>query len=314
MLTIDILKQNKALESLTQEQLNAIVTMSKNDEETVIGSKIGALHGQYDTDIFSVTGIKKNDGEKSYDYAKRVLNEYKTKASSSETLTTEINALKTQKAELEKKISEGNTDTVLKQQLKDANTRITQMTQQLESEKTNYTKTISDLEKNIVDIKVDNVLTNALSSIKFKSNIPESVQTILINSAKAEVLAKGTPDFVDNGKGGKNLVFRNAAGEIIANPKNSLNPYTANELLLETSLKDAIDFGKVQPGAGTIPPKSSQEGSRMIDISTAKNQVEADDMIAKHLLSNGLTRDSKEFSDQSIAIRNENKVSDLPLR
>jgi len=314
MLTIDILKQNKALESLTQEQLNAIVTMSKNDEETVIGSKIGALHGQYDTDIFSVTGIKKNDGEKSYDYAKRVLNEYKTKASSSETLTTEINALKTQKAELEKKISEGNTDTVLKQQLKDATTRITQMTQQLESEKTNYTKTISDLEKNIVDIKVDNVLTNALSGIKFKSNIPESVQTILINSAKAEVLAKGTPDFVDNGKGGKNLVFRNAVGEIIANPKNSLNPYTANELLLETSLKDAIDFGKVQPGTGTIPPKSSQEGGRMIDISTAKNQVEADDMIAKHLLSNGLTRDSKEFSDQSIAIRNENKVSDLPLR
>lgn len=314
MLTIDILKQNKALESLTQEQLNAIVTMSKNDEETVIGSKIGALHGQYDTDIFSVTGIKKNDGEKSYDYAKRVLNEYKTKASSSETLTTEINALKTQKAELEKKISEGNTDTVLKQQLKDATTRITQMTQQLESEKTNYTKTISDLEKNIVDIKVDNVLTNALSGIKFKSNIPESVQTILINSAKAEVLAKGTPDFVDNGKGGKNLVFRNTAGEIIANPKNSLNPYTANELLLETSLKDAIDFGKVQPGTGTIPPKPSQEGSRIIDISTAKNQVEADDMIAKHLLSNGLTRDSKEFSDQSIAIRNENKVSDLPLR
>ena len=314
MLTIDILKQNKALESLTQEQLNAIVTMSKNDEETVIGSKIGTLHGQYDTDIFSVTGIKKNDGEKSYDYAKRVLNEYKTKASSSETLTTEINALKTQKAELEKKISEGNTDAVLKQQLKDATTRITQMTQQLESEKTNYTKTISDLEKNIVDIKVDNVLTNALSGIKFKSNIPESVQTILINSAKAEVLAKGTPDFVDNGKGGKNLVFRNAAGEIIANPKNSLNPYTANELLLETSLKDAIDFGKQQPGAGTIPPKPSDEGSRIIDISTAKNQVEADDMIAKHLLSNGLTRDSREFGEQSIAIRNENKVSDLPLR
>ena len=93
-----------------------------------------------------------------------------------------------------------------------------------------------------------------------------------------------------------------------------MNPYTANELLLETSLKDAIDFGKQQPGAGTIPPKPSDKSSGIIDISTAKNQVEADDMIAKHLLSNGLTRDSREFGEQSIAIRNENKVSDLPLR
>ena len=64
MLTIEMLRQNSALAGLTDAQLTAIAEMSKNDENTVIGTKIGALHGQYDTDIFNVTGVKKKDGEK----------------------------------------------------------------------------------------------------------------------------------------------------------------------------------------------------------------------------------------------------------
>lgn len=81
MLTIEMLRQSSDLAGLTDNQLNAIAEMSRNDENTVIGTKIGALHGQYDTDILDITGIKKKDGEKSYDYAKRVLGEYKLKQS-----------------------------------------------------------------------------------------------------------------------------------------------------------------------------------------------------------------------------------------
>ena len=51
MLTIEMLRQSSALTGLTDDQLNAIAEMSRNDENTVIGTKIGALHGQYDTDI-----------------------------------------------------------------------------------------------------------------------------------------------------------------------------------------------------------------------------------------------------------------------
>lgn len=64
MLTIEMLRQSSALTGLTDDQLNAIAEMSRNDENTVIGTKIGALHGQYDTDILGITGIKKKDGEK----------------------------------------------------------------------------------------------------------------------------------------------------------------------------------------------------------------------------------------------------------
>ena len=47
MLTIEMLRQSSDLAGLTDNQLNAIAEMSRNDENTVIGTKIGALHGQY---------------------------------------------------------------------------------------------------------------------------------------------------------------------------------------------------------------------------------------------------------------------------
>ena len=59
MLTIEMLRQSSDLAGLTDNQLNAIAEMSRNDENTVIGTKIGALHGQYDTDILNITGIKR---------------------------------------------------------------------------------------------------------------------------------------------------------------------------------------------------------------------------------------------------------------
>jgi hypothetical protein len=45
MLTIEMLQQSSALAGLTAEQYTAIAEMSRNDENTVIGTKIGALHG-----------------------------------------------------------------------------------------------------------------------------------------------------------------------------------------------------------------------------------------------------------------------------
>lgn len=64
MITIEMLNQSESLKGLTDAQKLAITTLSSNDEATVIGTKIGALHGQYDADILSISGISKADGEK----------------------------------------------------------------------------------------------------------------------------------------------------------------------------------------------------------------------------------------------------------
>lgn len=315
MLTIEMLRQSSALTDLTDDQLNAVAEMSRNDENTVIGTKIGALHGQYDADILGITGIKKKDGEKSYDYAKRVLGEYKTKAESAKTIQTQLTAAQAQVAELQSKLEKGAGDETLKQQLKDAKAQVTQLQTQLQTKETEFNTKKAEFDKTIKDTHVDYAFQAATAGLKFKSGITEPIQNTLLNAAKAEVLAKGTPDFIEDGQGGKKLVIRGADGNILNNPKNNLNPYTMQELVMETSLKDVIDTGRQQTGGGTGGFGSGSGGTGgTLDLSGIKSQVEADKAIEAHLLANGLTRDSQEFADQSMQLRTENNVASLPIR
>lgn len=308
-----MLRQNAALAALTDDQLKAIAEMSKNDENTVIGTKIGALHGQYDTDIFSITGVKKNDGEKSYDYAKRVLNEYKGKAESVATIQADLTKANAKVTELQAKLEKGATDEVLAQQLKDAKAQVTQLQSKLTAKEAEYKAAKEKLEGDLKSTHIDYAFKAATSGLKFKDGITEPIQKTLLGAAKAEVLTKGTPDFVDDGNGGKKLVLRGSDGNILNNPNNNLNPYTLEELILETSLKDVIDMGRKQTGGGT-EPGDKQQTTSTLDLSGVKTQVEAYKKIEQHLLANGLTRDSKEYSEQVTKLGTENNVSSLPIR
>lgn len=314
MLAIEMLRQNSALAGLSDAQLTAIAEMSRNDENTVIGTKIGALHGQYDTDILGITGIKKKDGEKSYDYAKRVLSEYKTKAESVKTVQAELDAANAKVTELQTKLEKGAGDETLRQQLKDAKAQVTQLQTQLQTKETEFNSKKTEFETTLKNTHVDYAFQAATAGLKFKSGITEPIQKTLLNAAKAEILAKGTPDFVEDGQGGKKLVIRGADGNILNNPKNNLNPYTISELVMETSLKDVIDTGHKQTGGGTrgFQGQSGQGGT--LDLTGVRTQLEADKVIEAHLLANGLTRDSSEFGEKLTEIRNENNVATLPIR
>ena len=313
MLTTEMLRQNSLLSGLSDEQISAISEMSKNDENTVIGTKIGALHGQYDNDILSVSGVKKKDGEKSYDYAKRVLTEYKSKIEAVSTIEKELESSKALVTELQAKLEKGIDDDTLRKQLSDTKSQVTQLQAQLQAKDAELTSKKSEFETALVNTHVDYAFKAATAGIKFKSGITEPVQKTLLNAAKAEILAKGTPEFMDD-NGSKKLVIRDTNGNIINNPKNNLNPYTIEELVMETSLKDVIDNGRQQTGGGTGPGKNTSNSTVSIDLSNVKSQVEADKAIESYLLANGITRDSQEFSDKSLAIRTENNVAELPLR
>ena len=314
MITNEMLNQSESLKSLTDTQKLAITTLSRNDEATVIGTKIGALHGQYDADILSISGIGKADGEKTYDYLKRVLGEYKTKLDGTKTLSAQLEAQKKKVTELETKLAAGGSDEAVKQQLKDARHQVTQLQTQLTAKTGELDKAKKDYEKKEKDLQVGFAFTNATAGIKFKADVSEPVKKILLAAAKDEILAKGTPDFIDDGKGGKKLVLRDAAGNTLNNPKNNLNPYTIEELVMETSLKDVIDTGKQQPGGGTKPNPSPGHRTVNLDLLAAKTQQEADIQIENYLLSTGLTRDNVEFGNKALEIRNENNVSSLPIR
>ena len=314
MLTIEMLKQSSALSGLTDAQMQAITEMSRNDENTVIGTKIGALHGQYDTDIFGITGISKNSGEKSYDYAKRVLAEYKSKVEASKAIKTELEQAKAKVTELQTKLESNAADETLRQQLKDSKAQVTQLQAQLQAKGTEYTTKVAEYEKELKNTHIDYAFKAATAGLKFKEGITEPIQKTLLAAAKNEVLAKGTPDFIDDGQGGKRIVLRDTNGNILNNPKNNLNPYTLGELVMETSLKDIIDTGHTQTGGGTGSGGNGSGSKGTLDLSGIRTQLEADRAIENYLLSNGLTRDSADFANQSLQLRTENNVSELPIK
>lgn len=309
-----MLNQNSVLSGLTPQQLNAIVQMSQNDEATVIGTRIGEMHGRYDKDVFDVTGISKNDGEKSYDYVKRVLNQYKADTSSVTSLKEQLAAANAKVTELNGKLVSSDASAATRQLIKDTQAQVAQLQQQLKLKDSELAKEKSKFDKALKDVHIDYAFAEAAGGFKFKSDIPEAIRKVVLNAAKQEVLTKGKPDFVDDGTGNKKLVFRDTAGNILNNVKNNLNPYTFAELLQETSLKDIIDTGRQQTGTGTGAPAGGSGSSSLLDMTGIKTQVEADKAIEAYLLSNGLTRDSEEFSTKSMELRAENKVSELPIR
>lgn len=309
MLTLEILQQDETLKALAPEVLSHIASMSQNDEASVIGTKIGELHGKYDADVLSVTGIAKNQGEKSYDYVKRVLSTFKADADNASTVKSELDTAKQTIATLTAQVEKGG-DEAIKRQLNDYKGQVSQLQQQLQTKEASFEQERTQLQTQLRDTKINTAFQTAISGMKFKSSITDGVKQMVLASAKAEVLAKGTPEFADDGS----VVFRDDKQQIIRNAKNGLNPSSFTDLLLETSLKDIIDTGRKQAGGGTRTPEDGGNGSSEIELDGVKTQLEADQRIANYLLAQGITRDSDEFAQKSLELRTENNVAQLPIR
>lgn len=312
-LTAEIIKANTDLAALSDAQVAAITTLSVNDEQTVINSKIGELHGRYDEDVKAASGVDKNQGEKSYDYVKRVIGDFKTRVGAADTLQTKITGLETEISGLKQQIAEGKGDAVVRQQLKDSQTELATLRSQYDADKQTWTTKEQEFSQQITGIQVDAQFEKATAGLKFKAGYPEGIQRTLLSSAKSAILGTYRPDWVEvDGK--KVMVFRDQKGEIARNKSNSLNPYTAQELISE-QLKDVIDLGKKTTGAGTGEPgKSGTDTVEIVDIAGAKTQVQADEIIVKYLMQNGETRGSASFAEKQRKLREDNGVSKLPLR
>lgn len=312
-LTPDVIKANAELATLSDAQLTAIATLSVNDENQVINNKIGELHGHYDQDVKEVSGVDKNQGEKSYDYMKRVLGDFKSKVGGVTEFQTKITGYETEIANLKKQISEGKGDEVIRQQLKDAQTELATLKTQYDTDKTAWGTKEKEFSQQISGIQVDTQFEKATAGLKFKAGYPESVQKTLISSAKSAILGTYKPDWVE-ADGQKIMVFRDAKGEILRNKSNGLNPYTAQELISD-QLKEVLDAGKKTTGTGTEEPgKGGVETIEIVDIAGAKTQVQADEIIVKYLMQQGETRGSASFAEKQKKLREDNGVNKLPIR
>ena len=315
-LTTDLLKANAATAGLLDEQINAIVEMSTNDENTVIAKKTGEIYGGLDADILAASGISKNGTEKTFDYAKRVIGEIKTQAGNAAELQNQVSELTKEKTRLESVIAKGGADAETKRQLEQTKADLANVTKEFTDLKTKYDNSESEHQKQIFGLKLDGEFAKATANIKFKADLPASVTSVLMNQAIERVKAMN-PEYIDDGNGGKMLAFMEN-GSPMRNKENNLRYYTAAELV-ERELKamDVLDTGRQQKGAGSQGGQGGNGGgSGTVDISGARTQDEAHEIIAKQLLAQGKINGSKEFEDamQKAWSDNRDVIKALPIR
>ena len=313
MITNEMLAADAALSGLTDEQRNAIVLMSKNDEEVTIGNRFREVYNQLDATIAKETGIARNGDEKTYLYLERAAKTLAAKANSVDGLNTKISDLTKERDKLQRALEEGGDDAT-KKQLAQAVKDLDAVRKQYDTLKGEYDQQKQAHAAELMGVRIDNELAGATSGLKFKSEFPQAAIDTLREQALAKV--KGmSPEFIDDGNGGKRLVFKGADGEIQRNPENHLEPYTAAELVTkELRAMGILDEGRRQQGTGTKPPQGGAGGNgAAVDVSMARTQNEAQEIIAKALMQQGMVNGSKEFQEAMTEAWNANNIKALPI-
>ena len=313
MLTKEVLSQQDVLKELTPEQITAIVTLSENDENAVIAEKTKRLAENLENDIKTVTGLDKNGGEKYFDYMKRVLSDYKTKAESGSN-NEEIEKLQSTIADLETKLKNNAGDEDLKRQLQkatqdlsDSKSRVEQLETDLQKERTEAQTKLGEERKKLVNYEVSNLFNQALAGKKAKAGLNEETFKELVSVRTEKLLNSVTPEFIETDKG-RVLQFRDNEGNIMTNPENLRNPFTASELIL-SKVGDLLHTDQQQNGTGTKP---GQQNGGAVSVSGAKTQLEADELIRNQLHAQGKTTQDSDWNEAFNKIRDENEVHKLP--
>lgn len=309
MLTKEILLANATLAGLSAEQLEAIVTLSQNDEAAVIAKKTSDIYGGLDADILVASGVEKSGGEKTYDYAKRVIGTLKKSVDGAKGNADKIATLEAEKAKLQAELEKGGGEE-LQKQLNQSQTDLRSVMEKYNTLKENYDKAQSDFAAKLLNTRLDADLAGAAKGLKIKSGIPSAAAEILMKQAFAKLKAF-RPEYMENADGTQSLIFKDADGAVMRNPNNTLNPYTAAELLRKELGEMGVLENRQGKGTGTsTDPNPAPAG--VIDISGAKNQREAYEIIDKALIAQGKVAGSRAYQDAMDAAWKENNIVTLP--
>ena len=321
MLTEAIIKANSTLANLTHEQIAAITTLSQNDENQVIATKYGELYGQFDGIVQELTGEAKPAGKKTTEWVKENLSTLKAKADKSGD-TTELENLKKELAQAKEDLKNNAVDKNLKSEVERLTKEVSDEKNRVKELRDAVTKTQSEWEakvkaeqEKLISLRIDNEANAALAGMKFKDEklIPAELRKIAIEAAKAKVLSELKADWIDDGKGGQRLVFRDAQGQVKNNPENALNPFTFGELLSK-ELTAVLDTGHKQQGAGTHTSNGNTGGATVpVDVNGAKSVVEADEMFTKAWFAQGKSKSDPEYNTKWQEMR-KSLPADLPMQ
>ena len=307
MLTIENIK---AVDGITEEQAAKIADLSKADEDKVIGDKFGEVYRNLDSIIEKSTGVKRNGDEKTYLYMERAANEVRAKATAASKQVEELTAAN---AKLQKVIADGSHDTETKAKLQQAEKDLAAITKQFNDLKTEYDGAKDKFAKDVFHVKIESEVANALGGVKFKEGLTPTLMAMAKNTVLAKV-KESNPDSVDDGNGGKAIVFKDKDGAILRNQDNGLQPITVADIVTkELSAMGVLASKRKQTGSGGNGNNGGGNNTT-IDISGAATQTEAYEAIAKTLFAKGLINGSAEFDAEMQKAWKENNVAKLPQR
>lgn len=309
MLTTDIIKTS--IPDLSDEVVGKIAALSQTDEDKVIGARISDLYQRLDSTIEKSTGIKRDGDEKTYNYLERAAKAIKETADNS---AKEIERLTAENAKLQKVIADGANDAETKNKLQQAEKDLAAIRDQYNALKTEYDGAQDKFKKDLFNVQIEHGVQSAFGGVKFK----ETLSPAVVDLAKKTVLEKikaANPESADDGNGGNTVVFKDKDGAILRNPDNNLAPYTVGELVTkELTALGVLAQKRTQTGSGGSGGNGGGGNSTVIDVTGAKSQIEAYDLIANALFAKGMTNGSREFDEEMQKAWKTNNVAKLPQR
>lgn len=300
MLTDEIIKSNETLAGLTDEQVSAIATLSRNDENTVIGQRIGEIYRQMDGAISEATGIARNGDEKTYLYLGRALKEVSERHKSS---GERIQALEAEKARLEAALSGGGSEES-ERRIKELKAELNASKKQYADLQGKYSEAEKQFNDRISDFRISAELERAVSGINLKSGLSQGLREMAVSNVISDIKKSYAPSVNENGK----VIFHDADGAPMNNPANLLEPLTAADILQDAFRKlDLLEVRSKSKGAGSSPGVQRTP-------TAYRTQSEAMAGIRQELTSQGLTRGSEEYQQEMNRIWKENEIGKLPVQ
>lgn len=290
MIDKELIKGQKVLEGLTDEQVAAIEQLAKNAEKEIADRVTGKVHGYYDENFKAILGVEKPSGTFSSEFWKEQVATLKEKAAKAGD-NSEVEGLRKTIASLEEQIKSGKGGEALVAKLEKEKAELAATVEDLRNQysagKQEWETKLTEKEKAFRQVEVDRLLSEELAVLKFKASIPENLRKIALNTAKQAILSQYETD-IQEGTGGRRLIFKKD-GAVLSNRENGLNPYTGLELIRQhEAVKEIIDTGHQQAGAGTTGKPAGQLVGDVVQVGQVRSKVEADDAIKAALHAQGL--------------------------
>lgn len=301
MITLEQIKANESLASITDEQANCILSLANNAIQEATDKRTAELYSSIDKELATFNQVAREPNERTVNYIKR----------SMEACTDAVKAANAAKKAAEDTLK-ANGSEELKKALAERDEAITKS----KKENADLLKSVSEMQAkytaDIFNLRTETEYKAALGSLKLKKDLPQSVVEVLQRQAIDKVKAM-SPEFVEvDGK--QVLVFKNEDGSIRRNQSNGLNPYTAEELIrAELEAMQVLEAKHTQTGIETKPqqqqPIKTEDGAIVVSANT---QREAMQMIEQEMRRQGIQPFMAKYSEVLTASLKASNVNKLP--